>query len=176
MHHRMCALVLLLGAGWLLGPSSRPAAAQFPLPKDGVINVYFGATREVMMSSGAFIKAARSENPKIATVVLRKDDPRVALVTGLSEGLTRVLLTDIKDRTEEYNILVTRSDQELALQSLQRMAEQRRLALESMIKQTVPTANVQVLVFGYTVVLKGMIARAEDAEVIMELARSVYPE
>src|SRR5437870_560792 len=40
----------------------------------------------------------------------------------------------------------------------------------------VRSANVQVLVFGYTVVLKGTILRAEDAQVIMELARSVYPE
>src|SRR5262245_48109144 len=45
-----------------------------------------------------------------------------------------------------------------------------------MIKDTVPTANVKVLVFGYTVVLTGTVSKAEEVQVIMELARSQYPE
>src|SRR5438132_7856977 len=173
MHPRLCVPALLLAGLWL-GSSSEPATAQLPGKETNV--VYVGVTREVRMSENQFIKAVRSDNPKVATVVLRKDDPRVALITGLMEGIARITLTDMKDKTEELVITVTTAAAEQQFLALQRMAEQRRLALEKMIKDTIPTANVQVLVFGYTVVLKGTILKAEDGQFIMELARSVYPE
>src|SRR5262245_37019579 len=173
MHPRLCVPALLLAGLWL-GSSPPPAAAQ-PAPKDANV-IYVGVTREVRMSENQLIKAVRSDAPKVATVVLRKDDPRVALVTGLMEGIARITLTDMKDKSEELIVTVTTAQAEQQFLALQRMAEQRRLALEKMIKDTVPTANVQVLVFGYTVVLKGTILKAEDGQYIMELARSVYPE
>src|SRR5438445_261535 len=172
MHPRLCVPALLLAGLWL-GSSCPPAPAQ---PGKETNVVYVGVTREVRMSENQFIKAVRSDNPKVATVVLRKDDPRVALITGLMEGIARITLTDMKDKTEELVITVTTAQAEQQFLLLQRMAEQRRAALEKMIKDTVPTANVQVLVFGWTVVLKGTILKAEDGQFIMEMARSVYPE
>src|SRR5262249_45966357 len=175
MHPRLCVPFLLLAVAWLW-----PQAASAQPGKDGgsaSANVlYIGQTREIRMSTEQFIKSARSDNPKVATVVLRKDDPRVALVTGLMQGSAKITLTDAKDKTEELTVLVTTAEDELRFQALQRMAEVRRQALEKMIKDTVPTSNVQGLVFGYTVVLKGTIARTEDGQEIMEMARSVYPE
>src|SRR2546423_3592972 len=173
MHPRLCVPALLLAGLWL-GSSSEPATAQLPGKETNV--VYVGVTREVRMSENQFIKAVRSDNPKVATVVLRKDDPRVALVTGFMEGIARITLTDMKDKTEELVITVTTAQAEQQFLLLQRMAEQRRAALEKMIKDTVPTANVQVLVFGWTVVLKGTILTAEDGQFILEMSRSVCTE
>lgn len=138
--------------------------------------LFVGDTRELTMSQMQFISGARTQNPKIATVSLRKDDPRVALVTGITEGQTDLFLTDAKGNQEKYTVTVATSGQAAQMAMLQRMAEQRRLALEEMIRRTVPTANVDVLIFGYTVVLKGTVQRSEDVQIIMELARSVYPE
>src|SRR5262245_60371994 len=145
MHPRLCVPVLLLAAAWLW-----PQTASAQVGKDGgSANVlYIGQTREIRMRREQFIKSARSDNTTVATVVLRKDDPRVALVTGLMQGTAKITLTDVKDKTEELQVLVTTEKDEQAFLALQRMAEMRRQALEKMIKDTVPTANVQVLVFG----------------------------
>src|SRR5262249_45291816 len=77
-------------------------------------------------------------------------------------------------RTEEIVFMVGQVDR--TMEELMARAQRRKAALEKMIKDTVPTANVKVLIFGYTVVLTGTVSKAEEVQVIMELARSQYPE
>jgi pilus assembly protein CpaC len=115
------------------------------------------------MRDKQLIKSVRSENPAIATVAVKIDDPRVVLVKGEKAGFTRVSLTDRDNNTEAYEIFVGKTGDQLRQEFL------------SLARRAVPTAIVDVIPSGATVVLTGTVPHAADIQILMEIARGLFP-
>jgi pilus assembly protein CpaC len=129
------------------------------LPKD--------STRQIEMSTRELITDIRSENPKVVKIQALLDNPRAALVTGVSPGTAKVFLTDAKKNTEWLDIRVP-LDEEAD-------REAKRNELLDQIRKAVPTAAVDVLASGNgTIILSGNVPQAESVQVIQELAKGVF--
>ncbi len=145
---------------WELG--RRRGAAQAPAVGFR-LEVPVGSTVPLRMSNRQLIKAVRSENPAVATVSVKVDDPKTALVKGEKEGFTRVTLTDNADNDEVYEIFVGLN------------LEQKRQLFLTMARKAVPTAIVDVLPTGATTIVTGTVGNPETVQVIMEIARGLFP-
>lgn len=126
-----------------------------------------GETRELRMSSNQIIAEARSENPKVARIQASSLEPRAVLVTGQAAGTTRIFLTDVKKNTEVLEVRV------LPDEAVQR--EQQRKELLEQLRRVVPTAAVEVTALpNNTVVLSGVVSRADDVQTITDMTRGIF--
>jgi len=158
MRHKPCYLLaIIMGLG--LG---RAAVAQEPPPVSRV-DVPVGSTMPLQMAAKQIMSAVRSENPAIATVTIKGDDPRTALIKGEKAGFTRVFLTDKEKRTEIFEVIVGKT------------SEQLREEFRSLVSKAEPTAIVDVIPSGASVIIKGTVATASSIQVIMEIARGLFP-
>jgi pilus assembly protein CpaC len=163
MHRTKCLLPLLvaLALGSLGGAASRAAAQEaggFPR-----VDVPVGSAVPLQTSNKQFIKSARSENPTVATVSVKVDDPKTVLVKGERAGFTRVTLVDTNDKSETYEVFVGKTGDQLRAEFL------------SLARRAVPTSVVDVIPSGATVIITGTVSHAADIQVIMEIARGLFP-
>jgi pilus assembly protein CpaC len=154
--------VLLLGL--LLGGVPL-ASAQDALPQPRPLDakpqsliVAINGTQRLRMRSGKAIKEARNEREQVARVSPVPGDPTQVLIVGLDSGLTHIYLTDVDNKTEEYDVIV-QTDVEY---------------LRSLIKRAVPTANVDPIpAANNTIILNGTVLYSEDIDPILRIAQSV---
>jgi pilus assembly protein CpaC len=162
MHHTKCLLPLLvvLALGLWGGAGARTAAQETGALQR--LDVPVGSAQPVQMSDKEFIKSARSENPTVATVTVKLDDPKTVLVKGERAGFTRVTLVDRNNKSETWEVFVGKTGDQLRMEFL------------SLARRGVPTAVVDVIPSGATVILTGTVAHAADIQVIMEIARGLF--
>ncbi len=153
--------ILLLGlmvGGPCLGqaPQADPKAAssrttQLVLP--------LNATQRVQMTTKRKIASVDNPRPNVVRVVADPTDPTSILVTGLEAGTSRITLTDEAKTIEEVLVTVQQFDVEY---------------LRTLYRQAVPTANIMPIPSANnTLILTGMVARAEDVDLLMNITRSV---
>jgi pilus assembly protein CpaC len=158
MRHKPCYLLAIcLGLGFL----GRVALAQEPLPAPRV-EVPVGSTIPLQMAAKQKMTAVRSENPTIATITINLSDPKVAFLKGEKAGFTRVHLTDENKRTEMFEVIVGKTSEQLREEFL------------SLVRKAEPTAIVDVIPSGGSVIIKGTVATAASIPVIMEIARGLF--
>jgi len=163
MHHIKCLLplVVVIALGFGEGGASRALAQG--TGAFARVDVPVGSTVALQMSEKQFIKSVRSENASVATVAVKVDDPSAVLIKGEKAGFTRVTLIGKDNKAETYEVFVGKSDDQLRQEFL------------SLARRGVPTAIVDVIHSGATVILTGTVAHAGDIQVIMEIARGLFP-
>jgi pilus assembly protein CpaC len=163
MHHKKCSLLSLVTAlalGLCAGLPGRAAAQEAgTLPR---LEITVGATTAIQMTTKSFIKSARSENPTVATITIKVDDPKIALVKGEKIGYTRIFLTDKDNHTETYDVFVGQT------------AEQLRQEFLALVRRTVPASSVDAIFRGGTIILTGNVANAESIQVIIGIANGLF--
>ncbi len=158
MHHKPCYLLaMLLGLG--LGGGAVLAQEPMPAPR---FEVPVGSTMPLQMAAKQVMSSVRSENPAVATISIKGDDPRTALVKGEKAGFTRVFLTDKEKRTEVYEVIVGKTSDQLREEFL------------ALVRKAEPTAIVDIIPSGGSVIIKGTVATAASIQVIMEIARGLF--
>jgi pilus assembly protein CpaC len=151
------ALLAALAACLLL-QAAAPAQEAKPGPLTGTLTVAIGGTQRLQMTKKQGIARAINRNEAVLRVGPVYGDPTTVLLTGLEPGVARVTLIDEKGTEENFEVIV-QLDVEL---------------LRNLLKRAVPTANIDVIPgANNTVVLRGTVARAEDIEVALNIARSV---
>jgi pilus assembly protein CpaC len=113
---------------------------------------------QIQMSTKKRIANILNSRDTVARTQAVIGDPTKILVTGLEAGVTHITLTDEDKKVEELDVVV-QQDVEF---------------LKTMIRRAVPTANVEPIpISGNTIVLRGIVARAEDVDTILGIARGV---
>jgi pilus assembly protein CpaC len=148
-------------AGLLLASLPQTAArAQAPpaTPSASALIVPINGTVQIQMSTKKRIASILNSRDSVARTQPVIGDPTKILVTGLEAGVTHITLTDEDKKVEELDIVV-QQDVEF---------------LKTMIRRAVPTANVEPIpISGNTIVLRGTVARSEDVDTILGIARGV---
>jgi pilus assembly protein CpaC len=157
----------LVAAGPARAQEAVPGPAAVPMAP-GAIIVPVNGTKMVEMSTKLLIREVRVENPKIVRVQTLLENPRAVLLTGISPGTTRVWLTDEKKNTETFEVVVPSGEEVAAREAARRLLD--------LIRRTVPTAAVDVVVSGgNTFILTGTVQQAESVRILIETAKSVLP-
>jgi pilus assembly protein CpaC len=145
-------------AACLLMPAAVPAQEAKPAALTGTLTVAIGGTHRLQMTKKQVIARAINQNETVLRVGPVYGDPTSVLLTGLEPGVARVTLIDEANKQEVFEVIV-QLDVEL---------------LRNLLKRAVPTANIDVIPgANNTVVLRGSVGRAEDVEVVLNIARSV---
>jgi pilus assembly protein CpaC len=163
MHRKNCVprtvywkLLLGLVVGCLF--SGRGIAQEVPPPKIPTMTVPINGTKPLQMSTKKRLKTVTNQDPNVARVAPKADDPNTVLVTGLRAGTTKVTLTDIDDKSEEFIILV-QTDVE---------------HLKTVLRRVVPTASLVIEpVSESTIVISGTVEKTEDINIILQTAQGV---
>ncbi len=149
-------LLVALVLGFAPAALTRAQEAR-PAPAPTLI-VPINATQRLQMSNKQAIKRGINRNEAVVRLAPAYGDPTTLLVTGLEPGIARVTLVDQNDREENFDIIV-QLDVEY---------------LKSILKRAAPTANVEPLPSANnTIVLRGTVDRAEDVELVNQIAQSV---
>lgn len=128
--------------------------------RTGAVVVPAGSTVRFRMASGKPITKIINERQGLIQVGADPTDPAQVLITGLTPGITNLVLVDIDNKEETYKIEIA-TDVEL---------------LRYLIKKSVPTSNVEPIGGpSGVVVLTGNVAHADDVPTIMEIARNALP-
>ncbi|TMQ34164.1 MAG: hypothetical protein E6K70_09110 [Planctomycetota bacterium] len=151
-------LSLVLGGALVAQQPLPPPRDATGGPRTAALTIAIGTSQKVQMTSKRNIAAADNPKPTIARVQPVRDDPTSVLITGLEAGVTQIRLTDDKGGTELIDVIV-QFDVEY---------------LRTLLQRAMPTAAIQPIpgVNG-TVILTGVVAHAEDVEIIIKTASSV---
>jgi pilus assembly protein CpaC len=137
------------------------AAAQEPAKPPvltGSLIVPIGGTQRLQMSKKQVISKAINRNEAVLRVSPVYGDPTTVLLNGLEPGVAIVTLIDEANKEENYQIVV-QLDVEY---------------LKTLLRRAVPTANIDPIPgANNTIVLNGIVPRAEDIEVALRIAQSV---
>src|SRR5436305_14410415 len=82
----------------------RGLAQEVPPPKIPTMVVPINGTKPLQMSTKKKLKTVSNQDPNVARVAPKTDDPNTVLVTGLRAGSTKVTLVDVDDKSEEFII------------------------------------------------------------------------
>lgn len=146
-----------------------PKAPASPLPpapaatgdRPAAVSVPLGGQVRFQMRTKKRIKEAFNENDRVLQVLADATDPTVLILVGRTAGTSRLTdVTDVDGAKESYLVVVQR-DVEM---------------LRRLIRETVPTALVQVTTLGEqgtNVILAGYAAKEEDREVVRQLAEAL---
>jgi len=162
---------LRLGAFIMLALATQTLNGQEPVPpprpvepppaarsSTGALIVPIGVSQTLKMTTRKAISTVRLNVDGIVRVAPNAIDPTSVVLTGLASGTVRLFLTDVDNKEETFDVIV-----QLDVAYVKRM-----------IAEAVPTANVDVKpVLNRTVILTGWVARAEDVETILAVARTV---
>lgn len=143
----LTTLTLFSGAG--------TAAAQEAPGKSLVVPL--NITKTVALPGNRLLKMVKIENPTIADAEVNKADAKTVLITGKTPGLTRMQVVDVANQTENYELIV-QGDVEY---------------LKYMLRRAIPTANIEPIPSGGSVILSGSVAKPEDIPIIKATAQSV---
>ncbi len=157
------ALLLTLG---LIGLSNSHTAAQPVDPKNPPSVVIDKTGALIVPLGGVVVFDPKLDVPPTDIIISREDvlgvrldpnDPKKLLLTGKTAGLSQLTIAQKDKPALKYDVIV---QADLAL-------------LRSLIKRTVPTANVDVQPgFGNVIVLSGYVTSPQDADVVSRLANS----
>jgi len=149
-------------------PNGLPPEPQQPQQQVGnAMVVPVNNTKKVMMSNKQILASVQNENPRVARVQTDLADPAAVLITGLAPGSTRVILTDRGGKSEVFDVIVP--------SPLDQEREKLKLALRDLIRTTVPASQVEIVVApNNTVFLSGTVGKAEEVQLIMAAASSIF--
>src|SRR5437867_10459299 len=74
-----------------------------PPPAKGLI-VPINQSKDLQLSNKKIIKTVLNANENVVRVVIKVDDPKTVLVTGLLPGVSKVTLTDVDGKSEAFEI------------------------------------------------------------------------
>jgi pilus assembly protein CpaC len=142
----------------LLGGVAVAASAQEKLPTPvGVLTVPVEGTQPLQMSKKQIIKEFVIPREGVIRAAGKVNDPRTLMITGLAPGTVTITLTDEAGNKEVFDVIV-----QLDVQYL-----------NTVLRQAIPTANIRPIPgANNTIILTGWVARAEDINTVVELARS----
>jgi pilus assembly protein CpaC len=153
----------MLLAGNASGQGGQPSAPR--LPGVQAQPIFLGKT--IIVPINGTVRLQMTTKKRIVTVLNERDviarisggpDASAVLVTGLETGITHVTLTDSDGVQETFDIQV-----QLDIEYL-----------KFLIIRAVPTATIQVVPTGKdNLLITGVVARPEDADVIMRTASSI---
>jgi pilus assembly protein CpaC len=153
----------------------------------------------IQMKGGAAPKSVTSDNARVFKADVLPDNPNVIKLTPFSPGRANLIMSDGKV-TEIREVQVLDTDEEL-FQLQRKQMEKRREILLQLIRQVVPTANVDVIlglqrskvavglsavgapaasgpndntVLTGTVILTGVVFETEKVHTIVDLANAVF--
>ena len=158
--HRIFAMPWLLIGGLsalLLGGVPAVSLAKTCSPEVKPLVVLLNSTTRLQLSTKKPIKTVL--NPKESVLTLRtvERDPTTVLLVGTAPGVTRLELEDSDGNREVRNVVV-QADVEY---------------LTSQLRRAVPLSNVDVIPNGTnSVILTGYTSRAEDIQVLQQVAQS----
>jgi pilus assembly protein CpaC len=142
---------------WAAAGLAVARADEVPLPARGQLIVLINGTHTLQMSTKKNLKTVTNQDPNIARVSPVPEDPTKVQITGLRAGLTRIILTDVNNQQEAYDVVVQTNVEHL----------------RAILRQVAPTANVQLIPASEnTMVLNGTVERAEDIDAIVRTAQS----
>ena len=159
--HRIFAMPWLLIGGLsslLLGGVPAVSLAQTCSPETKPLVVLLNSATPLQLASKKPIKTVI--NPKEGVLSLRtvERDPTTVLLIGTAPGVTRIELED-NDGNREVRNVVVQADVEY---------------LSSQLRRAVPLANIDIIPNGTnSVILTGYTNRAEDLNVLQQVAQSV---
>ncbi len=159
MHRTTCLSRTLLWGTLLALLVSGPARS---LAQDGLhpsaVIVGIGTTVRLQMKSKKPIKTVNNPKDNVISIRTVAGDPTTILITGQTPDVTNIELTDVDDRKETYEVIVQLDVEYLRTQ----------------LRRVVPTANVvPIPSSNNAVVLAGTVSRAEDVNIILQLAQSI---
>jgi pilus assembly protein CpaC len=146
----------------LFGGLAASVRAQEEIPPPGSTSkglvVPLNQTKDLQLSTKKIIKTVLNSNENIVRAVIKAEDPKTVLLTGLQPGVAKIVVTGSDDKQESFEVTV-----ELDV-----------TYLRNMLRKTVPTANVEpVASANNAIILTGYVAQAEDVDVILKTAASV---
>jgi pilus assembly protein CpaC len=131
-----------------------------PVPITGRLLVPIDGTQRLQMTKKQVIAKAINRNEAVLRVSAVYGDPTTVLITGLTPGVGIITLIDEKNVEENFEVLIQRDVE----------------YLRSILKRAVPTANIDPIPgANNSIILRGTVARAEDIQIIMEIAENVSP-
>jgi pilus assembly protein CpaC len=145
------ALALLLAARPDAGVAQIPGTtgAALPVPINGSVKLQLSTKKPIKL-----VKVAKDNILAVKTV---NGDPTAVWLTGQEAGQTTVELTGEDDKAEHFDVVVQLDIEYLRTQ----------------LKRALPTANIEPIpISGNTVVLNGVVQRAQDADLVLNIARS----
>ncbi len=159
---RLWGFALAAGMVATLAAHGQDTPARQPVPT-GQVKV--DKTGALIVPLGGSVQFVPTENKLITDIFITKEDvvqvrpdnsnPKALIMSGRTAGLTQLTLT-FDDRTKGVYDVTVQPDFEY---------------LRFLIRQTVPSSNVQVVSGGGPVViLSGYVTRPEDADIIQRLA------
>jgi pilus assembly protein CpaC len=151
------ALLAALALALLLPALGRAQDAK-PPQLTGTLIVPIGGTQRLQMTKKQVIAKAVNRNEAVLRVSPVYGDPSTVLLSGLEPGVAIVTLIDEAAKEENFQVVV-QLDVEY---------------LKSLLKRAVPTANIDPIPgANNTVVLNGIVPRAEDVEVALRITQSI---
>lgn len=162
----LLVLGLLLGGAETVRAQNKPVDEVAPPPRlagSRPLNVPVGSTIPVQMKGKLPIATVVNQKEGVARVTPIANDPNTVQVTGLTPGMTTLTLTSQPEagKPAVTEIIEVTVELDVGL-------------LRSLVRQTVPTAMVNVIPgAGNSIILTGTVNRSEDVEAIMGIARSV---
>jgi pilus assembly protein CpaC len=133
---------------------SRVGVAQETAPRSVIVPV--NGTKSVPLAGKALVSRIQVENPAVVRAN-PTSDARGVLFTGLAPGRTLVSVFDTEGGKQVFEVLVQLDVEYLRL----------------MLRRVMPTAVVEPIPSGNTVILSGTVAKAEDVPVILAAAQSI---
>jgi pilus assembly protein CpaC len=148
-------------AGGPAGAQEKKDTSPMATPdKAGAVTVTIGGQVRFQMRTKKPIREAFNENDRVVQVLADATDPSVLIFVGRAAGTSRLELTD-KDGAKESYLVVVQRDVEM---------------LRKLIRETIPTALVQVTPIGDSgtgLVVSGYVSAEEDKDKIRQLAEAV---
>ena len=144
-------LALLMMSGLVGTSQAQPMTGSMVL-------VPLTGTYQIQMTTKKPIKESKVSREGVISIRPIQGDPTKVLLVGQSADSTRLELTDIDNKTETYEVVVQRDVENLKTQ----------------LKRALPTASIVATpISETTVMLNGTVSRAEDAALVLEVARSL---
>src|SRR5262245_12345877 len=159
---RIGVLVLLglLAVGGVAAMAQEPVPPPRPDPRTGrspSILIPIGGSQQLSMSTKKAISSVFLTGEGVARVAAGPEN-KFVIISGLAAGAVGLKLTDVDGKEEWYDIVVQLDT----------------TYIKQIIRQSVPLSNVDVIAaLNRTVILTGWVARAEDVETVLSVARGV---
>jgi pilus assembly protein CpaC len=153
------ALAMMVGGLSWIGVQAQDQPPPAPATQhNNALIVPINSSQKLQMSTKKPIAKVENANENVARVTGIITDPTTVLITGIEAGITRLTLIDRDGKAETLDVVVQQDIE----------------YLRSLIKRTVPSANVDPIPgSNNTIILKGTVAHIEDILVILGAARAV---
>ena len=163
MHRTLCRPRTLLLGGLLLALflCGRPEALKAQVQGtagNALIVPLGGPPVPLQMNTKKAISLIKNTNGKVLRINTIEDDPTRVFLVGQQAGTSHIDLTDVDGKVESHDVIVQLDIEYLRTQ----------------LKRVLPTANIEpVPVGGNSVILRGVVNHAEDADTAMRAAQAI---